>query len=117
MIFGTVVKVTLRKGDNHLLLKLLKRGDELKFTFGVRQDTGHLGGFAAYSALIGYVLVREPRLEPLALAFYHVDGAALAPPGAWRDDLVDVAKRHLFQVRRALDHSVGAGAQARRRRR
>lgn len=27
---------------------------------------------------------------PLALAFYDVDGAALAPPGAWRDDLVDV---------------------------
>lgn len=30
----------------------------------------HLGGFAAYSALIGYVLVREPRPEPLSLAFY-----------------------------------------------
>ena len=28
---------------------------------------------------------------PLALAFYHVDGASLAPPGAWRDDAVDVA--------------------------
>jgi uroporphyrinogen decarboxylase len=27
---------------------------------------------------------------PIALAFYEVDGAALAPPGAWRDDLVDV---------------------------
>jgi uroporphyrinogen decarboxylase len=32
----------------------------------------------------------EPDRVPLALAFYHVDVAALAPPGAWRDDLVDV---------------------------
>lgn len=32
----------------------------------------HVGGFAAYSALIGYVLVREPKPEPLALAFYTV---------------------------------------------
>jgi hypothetical protein len=30
----------------------------------------HVGGFAAYSALIGYVLVREPKTQPLALAFY-----------------------------------------------
>ena len=34
---------------------------------------------------------REPDRIPLALAFYRVDGAALAPPGAWRDDLVDIA--------------------------
>src|SRR3990172_2683576 len=27
---------------------------------------------------------------PLALSFYRVDAAALAPPGAWQDDLVDV---------------------------
>jgi uroporphyrinogen decarboxylase len=33
---------------------------------------------------------REPDRIPLALSFYHVDGAALAPPGAWRPDLVDV---------------------------
>jgi hypothetical protein len=32
----------------------------------------HLGGFAAYSSLIGYVLVREPKPEPLALAFYTI---------------------------------------------
>jgi hypothetical protein len=32
----------------------------------------HVAGFAVYSALIGYVLVREPRLEPLALAFYTI---------------------------------------------
>lgn len=32
----------------------------------------HVGGFAAYSALIGYVLVREPKTEPLALAFYTI---------------------------------------------
>ena len=30
----------------------------------------------------------EPELIPLALAFYRIDGAQLAPPGAWRDDLV-----------------------------
>ena len=33
---------------------------------------------------------RAPDRIPLALSFYHVDGAALAPAGAWRDDLVDV---------------------------
>ena len=33
---------------------------------------------------------QEPDRVPLALAFYRVDGAALAPKGAWRDDLVDV---------------------------
>lgn len=32
----------------------------------------------------------EPDRIPLALGFYHLDAAALAPPGAWRDDLVDV---------------------------
>jgi uroporphyrinogen decarboxylase len=32
-----------------------------------------------------------PDRVPLAFAFYRVDGAALAPPGAWRDDLLDVA--------------------------
>ena len=31
-----------------------------------------------------------PDRPPLALAFFRVDGAALAPAGAWRDDLVDV---------------------------
>lgn len=34
---------------------------------------------------------REPDRVPLALAFYHLGGASLAPPGAWRDDLVDIA--------------------------
>ncbi len=33
---------------------------------------------------------QAPDRVPLALSFYHLDGAALAPPGAWRDDLVDV---------------------------
>jgi len=32
-----------------------------------------------------------PDRTPLALGCFEVDGAALAPPGAWRDDLVDVA--------------------------
>jgi uroporphyrinogen decarboxylase len=39
------------------------------------------------AALDGEVLDRVP----LALSFFHVDGPALAPPGAWQDDLVDVA--------------------------
>jgi hypothetical protein len=43
--FNNIVRVTLQKGENQLLLKLLKRGDELKFTFGVRKSTGHPGGF------------------------------------------------------------------------
>ncbi len=43
--FNNTARVTLQKGENHLLLKLLKRGDELKFTFGVRKSTGHPGGF------------------------------------------------------------------------
>jgi uroporphyrinogen decarboxylase len=34
---------------------------------------------------------REPDRVPLALAFYELDGGALAPPGAWRADDVDVA--------------------------
>jgi hypothetical protein len=33
----------------------------------------------------------EPDRVPLALAFYHLDGVELAPPGAWRDDMVDIA--------------------------
>ncbi len=32
----------------------------------------------------------EPDVIPLALAFYRIDGARLAPPGAWRDDHVDI---------------------------
>lgn len=33
---------------------------------------------------------REPDRVPVALSFYGVDGAALAPPGEWHDDVVDV---------------------------
>jgi uroporphyrinogen decarboxylase len=33
---------------------------------------------------------REPDQVPLALAFYHLDGAELAPPECWRDDMVDI---------------------------
>jgi len=68
---------------------------------------------------------REPDRVPLALSFYHVDGAALAPPGEWRDDLVDVAFV-AFPVsaeeedlrRRAMPHAgnarIGSPAQAAR---
>ncbi len=34
---------------------------------------------------------RAPDRVPIALSFFELDGSALAPPGAWRDDLVDVA--------------------------
>ncbi len=43
--FNNVHAVTLRAGENHLLLKLLKRGDDLRFTLGMRHNTGHPGGF------------------------------------------------------------------------
>ena len=43
--FNNVHAVTLREGENHLLLKLLKRGDDLRFTLGMRHNTGHPGGF------------------------------------------------------------------------
>ncbi len=33
---------------------------------------------------------QTPDHVPRALSFYHLDGASLAPPGAWRDDAVDV---------------------------
>ena len=33
---------------------------------------------------------QQPDRVPLALSFFDVDGAALAPPGAWQPDLVDV---------------------------
>ncbi len=41
--FNSSVKITLKPGPNHLLLKLIRRGDEVKFTLGFRHDTGHLG--------------------------------------------------------------------------
>jgi ADP-ribosylglycohydrolase len=37
--FNNVYPVTLREGPNHLLVKLLKRGDQLEFTLGLRADT------------------------------------------------------------------------------
>jgi uroporphyrinogen decarboxylase len=33
----------------------------------------------------------EPDRVPLALAFYAIDGADIAPPGEWQEDAVDVA--------------------------
>ncbi|HEY64660.1 MAG TPA: ADP-ribosylglycohydrolase family protein [Caldilineae bacterium] len=38
--FNNVHRAQLRQGPNHLLVKLLKRGDELKFTLGLRADSG-----------------------------------------------------------------------------
>jgi ADP-ribosylglycohydrolase len=42
--FNNVHAVTLKPGANHLLLKLIRRGDDLNFTLGFRHDTGHAGG-------------------------------------------------------------------------
>ncbi len=39
-----IYKGKLRKGPNRIFLKLLKRGDFLKFTLGIRAATGHRGG-------------------------------------------------------------------------
>ena len=38
--FNNVHRARLRRGPNHLLLKLLKRGDALRFTLGFRADRG-----------------------------------------------------------------------------
>ncbi|NOZ29868.1 MAG: hypothetical protein GXP39_17710 [Chloroflexi bacterium] len=38
--FNNVHRARLRRGPNHLLVKLLKRGDELRFTLGLRADSG-----------------------------------------------------------------------------
>ena len=40
---NNVHSVTLRRGTNQVLVKLLKRGDALKFTFGLRANTGASG--------------------------------------------------------------------------
>lgn len=42
--FNHAVRVQLKPGPNHLLLKLLRRGSELRFTLGLRECTGHPGG-------------------------------------------------------------------------
>ena len=38
--FNNAARVTLRQGENHLLVKLVKRGDDLRFTLGLRADNG-----------------------------------------------------------------------------
>lgn len=45
--FNNAHRVRLRAGANQLLVKLLKRGDELKFTLGIREDRNrrHPGSF------------------------------------------------------------------------
>lgn len=42
--FNNSVPVHLQPGPNHLLLKLLCRGSQVRFTLGLRQNTGHAGG-------------------------------------------------------------------------
>ncbi|MCL6431853.1 MAG: ADP-ribosylglycohydrolase family protein [Anaerolineae bacterium] len=41
--FNNSYRVTLRRGPNRLLLKLLKRSDEMRFTLAFRADTGAFG--------------------------------------------------------------------------
>jgi hypothetical protein len=43
--FNNAVLVSLKPGPNRLLLKLLRRGAEARFTLGIRQHTGHPGQF------------------------------------------------------------------------
>lgn len=43
--FNNAVLVTLKPGPNRLLLKLLRRGSDARFTLGLRQHTGHPGRF------------------------------------------------------------------------
>jgi len=58
---------------------------------------GRAGAGATVRAMTGRERIlaaldgREPDRIPLALAFYHLEGAALAPPEEWRDGLIDVA--------------------------
>lgn len=42
--FNAAHKVKLHAGPNEVVLKLLRRSDDLKFTFGIRQDTGACNG-------------------------------------------------------------------------
>lgn len=53
--FNNVHRVTLRPGPNRLLLKLLKRGDELKFTLGFRANTGKRHGHNTEDWLVDLV--------------------------------------------------------------
>jgi hypothetical protein len=41
--FNNAVEVNLKPGENHLLLKLLRRGSEVHFTLGLRETTGGRG--------------------------------------------------------------------------
>jgi hypothetical protein len=41
--FNNVHPVSLRAGENHILVKLLKRGDDLRFTLGFRAKTDRRG--------------------------------------------------------------------------
>lgn len=42
--FNNAHRVTLHQGQNHLLVKLLKRGDDLRFTLAIRDYTANHGG-------------------------------------------------------------------------
>mgnify|MGYP001089924411 CR=1 FL=1 len=53
--FNNVHHVTLRSGPNRLLLKLLKRGDDLRFTLGFRASTGRRHGHNTEDWLVDLV--------------------------------------------------------------
>ncbi len=52
--FNNVMKVKLKKGPNQLLLKLLRRGEDLRFTLGFREDgkKNHPGNFNCQDWLV-----------------------------------------------------------------
>jgi ADP-ribosylglycohydrolase len=59
--FNNTHRVTLRKGENHLLVKLVKRGDDLRFTLGVKQ--GNLP--AGLRAMMAAMPQPEPGEQPM----------------------------------------------------
>jgi hypothetical protein len=52
--FNNVVKVKLNKGPNQLLVKLLRRGEDVRFTLGFREDgrKHHPGNFNCQDWLV-----------------------------------------------------------------
>jgi uroporphyrinogen decarboxylase len=55
-----------------------------------RRPTSQESGLDKRERVLAALDGEAPDRVPIALSFYRVDGASLAPPGAWRDDAVDV---------------------------
>jgi ADP-ribosylglycohydrolase len=79
--FNNIHGVTLRQGENHFLVKLLKRGDELTFTFGIKE--GRLA--PAVQALRAGLSEAPPSDQPAP----PPDPGAVAGITDWMVDLSD----------------------------